>query len=360
MWNRIKKLFQNTVFNILLIFALAGFVLFFTLRKDGAQVLETLKNVNVPILLGIAALMVFERWLLGWGLAYECRLTYPKYTNKQGFVNAYVAGLFNNITPGASGGQIAQGFIFRKQGIPVSNSVGILWLDFIVYQSTMCLFVLFLLFLRFSYFYANYSQLFIVVILGFMVGAGIICLLWALAMSPKFYTWLSTTGINIGYKLHIIKDKEQTIANLNAQLTQFSREIMVLKNHRKMIILLSLEDLLRLVIYYSVPFLCAVALRLPVNFMTYVNTVALSAFVAMVNAFLPMPGSAGGTEATFVLMFSTIFSEVGAESIMILWRLLTFYQVLIVGSIVFLYARTRKDVPIEDPKPVSFRDEVMK
>jgi len=125
-----KSLFKSTAVNILLIFGLTILVLYVSMKDDGGQVLDTLKNVNIWWLVGIIILMVFERYLLGWGLGLECRLTHPKYTTMQGFVNSYVAGLFNNITPGASGGQIAQGYIFRKQGIPVSNSVGVLWLDF--------------------------------------------------------------------------------------------------------------------------------------------------------------------------------------------------------------------------------------
>lgn len=355
MWKKIKAVFKSTGFNIALIFGLTFLVLYISMKDDGAQVLETLKNVNLWWLIGIILLMVFERYLLGWGLGLECKLTHPKYTTRQGFVNSYVAGLFNNITPGASGGQIAQGYIFRKQGIPVSNSVGVLWLDFIVYQSTMCIFVLALILLKFHYFYSKYSQFFLIVIFGFLVGAGVIVFLWALAISPKFYTWLTTTGINIGCKLHLIKDRQKTLANLNTQLTQFAKEIVVLRTHRKMIALLAGQDLVRLLIYYSVPFLCAKALGLYVKGDMFFDMLALASFVAMVNAFLPMPGSSGGTEATFILMYSTLFTKAEATSIMILWRLVTFYQVLIVGSVVFMIAKTKKDLPLEESAaPVTF------
>lgn len=359
MWNKIKKLFSSTLFNIFLIIGLAAIVLGYTLKADGENVIETLKSVSIPGLILIILLMVFERFLLGVGLAEECKLTHPKYTYKQGFINAYVAGLFNNITPGASGGQVAQGYIFRKQGIPISNSIGVLWLDFIVYQSTMCLLVLFLIIVKFPYFYSNYSQFFLIVLAGFAVGAAIIVFLWVLAVSPKFYHWLTTSGIEIGYKLHIVKDKQLTLAKLNAQLEQFSKEIYVLKTHKKLIVFLAVDDLIRLLIYYSIPFLCALVLKIPVSADMYFNMVALSSFVAMVNAFLPMPGSSGGTEATFVLMFSTLFTTTQSASIMLLWRLVTFYQVLIIGSIVFLYAKTRKDVPESKGLPTSFTKEAI-
>ena len=333
--NKIKKLFQNTVFNIFLIFALAGLVFFLTLKDDGPQVWNTLKNVSIPGMIALILLMVFERYLLGWGLASECRLTHPHYTNRQGY-------------------------IFKKQGIPLSNSIGVLWLDFIVYQTTMCIFVLALILLKFSYFYENYSQYFILVIFGFLIGAAIIVFLWVLAVYPKFYTWLTTTGINIGVRMHLVKNREQTLVHLNNQLTQFSHEIVVLKLHKKLIFILGLEDFLRLLIYYSVPFLSAIVLGIHVKPSMYLDMLALSSFVAMINAFLPMPGSSGGTEATFVLMFGTIFTKTQAASIMILWRFVTFYQVLIIGSIVFLIARTRKDIPVEQPVPSAVEESVLK
>ena len=362
MWNKIKQLFKNTLFNIFLIISLAGIVLFLTLKDDGDRVFAILKHASVPGVLFLVGLMVIERAMLGWGLMLECRQSHPHYTWWHGFVNAYVAGLFCNITPGASGGQVGQGYIFRKQGIPVSHSVGILWLDFIVYQSVMTLFVLALLILRFNYYYTNYSQFFLIVIFGFMISSGIIFFLWLLASSPRFYTWLTTTGINIGAKLHLIRNKEATLANLNHSLQAFSKEIVVLKTHRKMIVSIAIEDLLRLTLYYSIPYWCAKALNIPVTPDRLLDIIALSSFVSMVNAFLPMPGSSGGTEATFVLMFSTIFDKVDAASIMILWRFVTFYQTLIIGGIMFLYARTRKDIPIraEEDVPRTYAPDVLK
>jgi len=361
MINKIKKLLQNTVFNILLILALTILVLYFSLKDNGETVLATLRQADIRILVFLFFLMIFERAMLGWGLALECKQSHPHYTWRQGFVNAYTAGLFNNITPGASGGQIAQGYIFKKQGIPVSHSVGILWLDFIVYQTTMSIFVLFLLIMRFHYFYANYSQFFLIVIFGFMVASGIIAFLWALAKWPKFYTWLTTTGINIGVKLHLVKDKQKTLSHLEQQLESFAKEIVVLQTHKKMIVLLALDNLLRLCILYSVPFICAKALHIPVGWNQLLDVIALSSFVAMVNAFLPMPGSSGGTEATFILMFSTIFGTVNATSIMILWRFVTFYLTLINGGIIFIYARAQKDIPIYEDHliPRTFKQEAI-
>lgn len=359
MKEKIKKLLKSTGFNIFLIVLFTCIVLYVSLSKGGDEIIPILKNTSIIGLIGIICLMIIDKMLLGYGLMLECKQSHPKYTWWQGFVNAYVAGLFNNITPGASGGQVAQGYIFKKQGIPVSHSIGILWLDFIVYQSTMTIYVLILLILRFNYFYSNYSEFFLVVLLGFAVSSGIIVFLWLLAKSPRFYNWLTTTGINIGVKLHLIKDREKTIENLNQQLEAFSHEIVVLTLHKKMIVSLVIITVIRLTIYYSIPFFCAKALHIEVASSQLLNIIALSAFVSMINAFLPMPGSSGGTEAVFVLMFSTIFDVVDAASIMILWRSVTFYLTLIIGTVVFLYAKTRPDIEGDTSIPRTYETEVL-
>ena len=348
MKSRIKNVLKSTPFNIFMIFVLAGIVSYFVLKDDGDLVLAMVHQVSFWAILGLISLMVIERALLGYGLMRAARLTHPKYSWFSGFINAYVAGLFCGITPGASGGQIAQSYLFKKQGVGISRSIGILWLEFIVYQTTMTVVVLILILLRFSYFYNNYSQFFFIVILGFLVSATIIVFLWLLAKSPKFYTWVSDKGIIIGHRLHIVKDIDEAKEKLHSRLETFDTEIKILQDNKGLIGALVTENVIRLLILYSIPIFCAFALHIKVEPKNIINIICLSSFVAMVNAFLPMPGSAGGTEATFVLMFSTIFSSIDAKSIMILWRFVTYYQVLIIGGIIFAITKFLPPKPVEE------------
>lgn len=347
MKTKLKKLFRNPVFNIGLIGALTGLVLWLTLKDNGDQVIHMLVHANKLVLVCIALFMLLERWIHAYGLKLQCNISTPRYTHFQGFINSYTAALFNNITPGASGGQFVQLFIFRKQGVAVPNAIGVLWLDFIIYQTVMAIFVLFLLIFKFMYFYTQYSQLFFVVIIGFFVNSAVILFLIALVKFPWFYRWLTTTGISIGSKLHFIKDKEQTKNMIDDQLTKFDREVVVLQHNKKMIIIVGISIVLRLLIYYSVPSLAAVSLGLKMTPDLWFNMLALCSFVSMINAFVPSPGSSGGTEATFILMFSTLFTSVQARSIMLIWRLFTFYFQTIVGVLLFMYGRTCPE-PIAD------------
>ncbi len=347
MKEKLKKVFKNPIFNIGLILFLSILVLWFTMKDNGNDILDMLKKSNKIILLSMFALMVLERVIDGWGIAMQCKAFHKSYSTSQGFHNAYTAALFNNITPSASGGQFAQLFIFRRQGVNVTSAVSVLWMNFIVYQSTMSLFVLFLLLWKFAYFYTKYSNFFFIVLLGFMVNSAVIFLLWALIRFPRVYRWLTTTGLAIGHKLHLVKNIEKTKDSIDQQLNRFDSEVKVLNENKRLIAEVAFSNFLRLLIYYSIPYLAACALHFPVTVSMYFDTVALASFVSMVNAFLPSPGSSGGTEATFILMFSTIFGKVRASAIMILWRVVTYYFQTIVGAIVYGYARS-KPVIIHD------------
>ncbi|SJZ76505.1 lysylphosphatidylglycerol synthase transmembrane domain-containing protein [Anaerorhabdus furcosa] len=339
-----KKIVKSYAFNIALVVGFTGFVLWLTLKDNYQEILAMIRGANVGWLLVIPALAILYQVIIGWILKRLTLLSNPKYKLSQGVVNAFVASFFHGVTPSASGGQFAQIYIFKKQGVRVSDSASILWMDFIIYQSTMVASVFILILLRFTYFYAHYSQFFLLVLVGFMINGAIIIGLWALVTFPKVYTWLSTKGILIGVKLHIVKDREKALANLDIQLERFASETKKLKGHRKTIILVILANFVRLFVYYIIPYFCALALNIPVDANLILDILALSSFVSMINCFIPIPGASGGTEATFILMFSTIFGSVGASSIMILWRFITYYFVMILGGLTFIYAKAKPDL----------------
>lgn len=339
MKTNLKKVLKSPVFNFALIIGLTVLVLWFSLKDDGREILSMIRGANKWLLVFMLGLMVLERWIDGWGLSLEARVFKKDYKVRQGFVDAYTASLFNNITPSASGGQFAQVYIFRKQGLDVSSAISVLWMDFINYQTTMSVFVLALILLRFPYFYGHYSQFFLIVIFGFIVNSALIFVLWVSVKFPRFYRWLTTTGFNIGIRMHLIKNRDKAKQKLDEQLERFEKQIDMISCDKKMIFLVALSNLIRLLMYYSIAFIAARALHFQLSWKLYIDTIALSSFVAMVNAFMPMPGSAGGTEATFVLMFSTIFGTTKAKAIMILWRVITYYFQTLVGAGIYLWAR---------------------
>ena len=338
------KKIRNYILNIFLIVALTGCVLFLTLRDNFSEIIDILFQVRLGWILFILIAAVFYQCVIGWILTQLTRISNPGYKLRYGIENALVASFFHGVTPSASGGQFAQVYVFKKQGVRLSDSASVLWMDFIVYQSTMIASVFLLICLKFHHFYSHYSQFFLLVVFGFIINSLVIVGLWALVRFPKVYTWLSTKGLNVAVKLRIVKNKEKALAMLKDQLDRFGTETDKLKSHKKLIIRVTAANFLRLALYYSIPFLCAQALGLDVGIDLFLDSMALASFVSMINAFIPIPGASGGTEATYVLMFSTIFTKLGAASSMILWRFASYYFILILGGLTFIWIKSRPSV----------------
>ncbi|MCI6272786.1 MAG: flippase-like domain-containing protein [Erysipelotrichaceae bacterium] len=343
MINKIKKLFQSYIFNIALIIFITLLVLYLTLKDSFSDVVKILSNANIYWVLSTIIISIFIQFVIGEGLFLLTKLSNPHYTRRDGAINAFVASFFHGITPSASGGQFAQVYIFKKQGVGLSDSASVLWMDFIIYQSTMIALVLFLIIIRFAYFKANFSDLFYLVIVGFLVNSAVIIGLWALVKFPRVYRFITTKGIKLAFKLKIIKNQNEALEKLNLQLNRFEKETKRLKEHKLLILKVVIVNLFRLLLYYSLPYFCAKALNLEVNFGLLIDIIALSSYVSMINAFIPIPGASGGTEATFMYLFSHIFGGVTTSGLMILWRFVTYYLIMLIGGVVFIIAKNLPD-----------------
>lgn len=331
-----KKLLKNRYFSMTIVVLITAFVLWLTLKDDFNDVMELLLSADIRWVIVVFGMVVLYQVLIGLILVTLTRTSKKDYRITSGIKNAFIASFFHGITPSASGGQLAQVYVFKKDGVPISDSASILWMDFILYQATMVVTMVVFLLLRFNYFYYEHSSFFALVLIGFGINTVVIFGLWAIARFKKFYTWVSTTGINIGHKLRLVKDKEKTLLNLETQLERFESETKKLQGNKKILFTVIPLNVLRLLAYYSVPFFCAKALGVTVSLNEIVSILALSSFVSMINAFIPIPGASGGTEATYVLMFSTVFGKLGAKSTMILWRFATYYFVMLIGGLMFI------------------------
>ncbi len=331
-----KKKKNTALINIFLIVFFTVLVLWLALRNNFNEVMGVISQVSLTWVLVVLGVAMLKQIIIGYIIMVLTKLSNKQYKFRQGIVNSFIASFFHGVTPSASGGQIAQLYVFKKQGIGTTDSVSVLWMDFIIYQSSMVGLVLILLILRFTYFYDNYSQMFFLVLIGFAVNSLVIVGLWLLAKFPRCYRFITTTGVVIGAKLRIIKDKEKTIHNIDYQLEKFSKETEHLKSNKISIAYVVFLNIFRLVLYYSIPYFCALAIGLEIPTSMLIDIIALSSFVSMINAFIPIPGASGGTEATFIMMFSGLFGVVNATSCMILWRFVSYYLILLIGGIVFV------------------------
>jgi len=332
---RMKKK-PNYLLNIGIILIIAILVLVTVLSSDTAQIYEALKSFN-PRYLWLCLLMVLI-WQLSVAFTLKILTKDLKkdYSLKEGLLNSLIASFFHGITPSSSGGQFVQMYVFKRQGVNSGSAASILWSEFIIYQSTMCLFSLLMIFLRFKHFYTNYSNLFFFVLIGFALHSFVIVFLFALGYSRRFHNFLATKGIAWGVRLHLIKDEIKARQSLENNVERFGFECRRLRKRKGAIFFGVLSCLFRLVAYYSIPYIIFRSFGLAGNFKLYFDALGMASFVAVTAGLIPIPGASGGIEAIFIMMFSNLFPNNYVLTTMLIWRFFTYYLLLLVGGICFI------------------------
>lgn len=327
----IKKYFMNFVW--IIVFALIA--LYFTLKGDFNIIIDTVQNAQMEWIAIAVGLMLAYIILEGYVLMAFGRLYNKAYSFKQGVVNSFCATFFNGVTPFQSGGQFAQVYVFNKQGIAPSYAASILLLNFIVYQTVMVLYTLGVVIFKYNYYRDNFSNFFSLALIGFAINFIVIVSLFVAAKSKRVQNFFVEVVLRIGAKVRIVKDYDTTVNKVERYLEDFRMELKTLQKNKKILITVSLINVVRLTILYLIPYFCARALSLDVSGIHLSEFIGITSFIYMITAFIPIPGASGGSEGTFVIMFSYLLGSIGAKSSVIVWRFVTYYFALLVGGLIF-------------------------
>lgn len=332
---------KKYLLNILLIVSITAVAMYFALRDHFKDIVHAISTMNPFWLLVIVAWGMGVAVVTGIGYMILGRFYRKDYSLKEGVIVSFVGTFFAGITPSSTGGQFGQIYVLKKQGIDYSDGASLLWADFIIYQTTMMIFVTILFVLRFGH-YVNVSAWFWIVAAGYVVNAIVIIGLYTIALFPKLYIWLSGKIPYWLAKIHIVKDPDQVKEHWIAQVTRFTSQSTQLTKNWKVILQCSGANFLRLLMYFSLPAVVSMALGIRMNFSDLVDSIALASFVTMANCFVPLPGSTGGTEVFFTMLFQTMLGKL-TGAVLLLWRVASYYLPVLAGALVFLLFKGRQD-----------------
>ncbi len=337
----VKKLFKNPIFNMLFILALSSFAIYYTMQEDFSTVMAAILKVKPIYFLLLGGWVLLHQFVMGYILTKITRSIKPKYGYFQGIVNSISTSFFNGISPGATGGQFSLLYLNSKQGISTSESTSIMWFDFMVYQAALSITVFLLLVFGKDYFWSHHRNLLPFILAGFVVSVGIVVGLWAIAKFAWLYNFISTTGVKVGSKLRIIKNKEKALANLDAQIKNFEREIKRYKNNPYLTFEVLFFNIIRNSMHFAFPFVVISVVVPDVTYNLILPSMTLMACIDLIDVFFVVPGAAGMTEYLFALLFHGLFISKGysaglVTSVLLIWRFFSYYFIMICGSLTFM------------------------
>lgn len=362
---------------LFLILTITGLVLWYNLTSKTTDasgnpiyVYQTIGGVFANMNWGFFALFIgfiVVSYLISSFIIFMFARLYTKhYKYHQAVANNCVGAFYSAITPGASGGQFAQVYTFKKQGIPVSNSASIFVMYFIISQSVLILFGLISLATRFNLIMKVDSipiklgelsfnlPIWIFILFGFVINLLVIFLLLFASYSKRFLHFISVTLINWLYRFHLIKNPIEKTKSIKIQVENYRIELRRLQSNLPFTFLLILLCAINLIITQLAPFFSGLALNAfdKSHFdlwpKLYDCIVSLN-FHQMITGLIPLPGSAGISEIVFSILFgpssnffaSDFYSKGGLNIVLLVWRFGTFYIPFIVNGIVAATYKSR-------------------
>ncbi len=328
----LKKINVKTIFNLSVIIFSLGALTFFCIYENGVTgLIEVFSKINFTWIL-IAILCNFMNIMFDGYLIYIItKRTYGDYKFKNAFKSCMVGQFFSAVTPFATGGQPMQIYLMSKQGISPGISTSVLMQKFLVYQTTLVTYSAVSIFVLFKFLGRTVNKIIIgFAVFGFLSQAFIIFLLLLFSFNSKITHSILIFGANCLTKLHIIKDTDKSIKPIEDQLLRFHESNNELSKDVNILIKAYIVTFFQLTSMFIVPYFIYRSFNL--SGARCVKMIFSQAFVTMTSCFIPLPGAAGAAEVSFLGFFSMFFTPEIIKSAVLIWRIITYYLVILVSA----------------------------
>lgn len=255
--------------------------------------------------------------------------------------NLLITQFFNGVTPFASGGQPAQIYFLRSQGVDIPTASSIVIQNFVIYQIVLVLYGLFAIILNsFFNFFPKVSLLKNLIILGFVINSLVMLALLFISYAKNIDKYVVEKFVNVLYKLKLVKHRIRTINKLNLKLDRFHKSAIAIRKNKKIFLKCFLCNLLAFICLYSLPFIIILSTN-NYHLIGFMTSFVACSFVMIIGAFVPIPGGSGGLEFAFAKFYGEYMSGSILATVLLIWRFITYYMGMIVGAIVLTLNKRR-------------------
>ncbi len=331
---------KSAILNLSLIFIIFLGLFIYMIKVDGMEnILHVLSSVDYTwVLAGLGCLLI--HWFCE---SLNLHIPIKKIYHDQEFVNSIkvsmIGQLFNNITPFSSGGQPMQAYELNKTGKRVSDSLSAMAIKFIITQTALVVSTLVIVVIEFDFFKTLMQDYLWIAMIGFIVNIIAIIVMILAGLKKEMIIYITNPIVKLLGKIHIIKEEERTIEKLNESIDNFSKQFIIMKSEKTMVIKMFLVAVIQSMAYYSITYMVYRAFGN--HGISFLQIIPTQAFLLLIMTFIPTPGSGLGAEGGFYLLFNSIFQNGTINMSILFWRMYTFYLPIIVGAL-FLIPTKRK------------------
>lgn len=322
---------KKSVLSLLVLLALTG-VLVLLFKDHWSEILSALSQLSfwqVLLVLAVGLSYPVLEGVVAWVIV---RSRIPDFKLWQGLDTAW-CGTFGNVITLGAGAVPMQTYYLYHCGLPIGPGVGLMTLEYVFHKTTVLLYATVMLLFQHQWLAANTSGVLNYLPLAYVVVAAIIAALVLVCVSPliqKLARWL------LG-RLPKTEKWQQRRASWQEQLDILGEESRrLLADKPRCVLLLALQTL-KLFGLFCLPYLCIRFMGLsPLSFAQVQLLTSLMLFLS--NA-LPNVAGMGSIETAFLLVFGSFLSQGETMSVLMLYRIASYYAVIAVSAIGFFIAQ---------------------
>lgn len=323
---------KRTFTAVIIIATFAALVLGITFIDGFDNLKRILTDAEPKFLLIIVGCMA-AYWLMQSLILQQLFLNRGTAIPLQKAIKANMIGeFFSAVTPLATGGQPLQVVYFSKLGIPAGISTSVLGIHLFFYHIARLALSVFLTLWFADVFYSG-SAFTYMLLIGLVVNVILAIFMVSAALRPKGIYRVGSAILRGLAKIRLVKHLEAADRKMQAEIEGFYLSIREFKDQkRRLFLLVFAESLCYLIVYYAITYYVFLSFGIDPGHVGLILGAQCS--VSLISAYIPMPGGSFGAEGAFYVIFSKIV-EGGAPifAAILLWRVLTYYFTLTVGSL---------------------------
>jgi glycosyltransferase 2 family protein len=333
---------KNKLFSSIIVIVTACIFLSFFLFTTGLNsLIKEIQTLNTSwILLSVVCMLLF--WIFEMLTLYT--ITKKLYTMKNLLVRSIkfqmIGVFFAAISPFSAGSNPAQFYAMTENGMPGGIAGSILMIKFIIHQSINLVILVLALLYKFHYFNSKVNYFPYLIILGLAVHVLIMVFAISFSINSTLTKRILTTIFKVLKKIKVVKNPESSYNKIELELENFHENASLITKNIKMCTYASIYTLLQYLAFFSIPY----CIYRSFGFHTANLWTLISAQIFLTNfmAIIPLPGGAGGAEGGFYLIYGLFFESSKILTALFIWRVLTYYTSIAIGSIFTLILPNEK------------------
>ena len=332
---------KKAVISLLVLAALTG-VIVLLFKDHWAEITAALAQLSVWQVLAVLAVGLSYPLLEGCVSFLIVRSRLPGFTFWQAIDNAW-CGTFGNVVTLGAGAMPVQAWYLHRCGLPVGPCVGLMTLQYVFHKSTVLLYATVMLLLQYKWLAANTTGVMNYLPMAYAVVAAVIVVLVLVCVSPlvqELARWLMRL-------LPKTEKWQQRRADWQQQLDvlgEESRRLLADKPRCAKILALQAVKLFGL---FCLPYLCIRFMGLPL--LGFWQVQLLTSLMLFLSNALPNVAGMGSIETAFLLVFGCFLERGEVMSVMMLYRIASYYVVFAVSTVGFFFAQ-RHAAAMSPPK----------